>query len=134
MQSDEEQIRSLVSTWMSATKAGDTETVLSLMTDDVVFLVPGRPPMRKVEFAAAAKAQAGRDAPRFEGTAEIQEITVAGEWAFMWTRLTVVAIPPAGSPPTKRAGYTLTVLRKLGSRWLLSRDANLLSPGPPSGG
>jgi uncharacterized protein (TIGR02246 family) len=134
MQSDEEQIRSLVSTWMSATKAGDTETVLSLMTDDVIFLVPGRPPMRKAEFAAAAKAQAGRDAPRFEGTAEIQEITVAGEWAFMWTRLTVVAIPPDRSPPTKRAGYTLTVLRKLGSRWLLSRDANLLSPGPPSGG
>ena len=46
----------------------------------------------------------------------------------------VVAIPPDGSPPTKRSGYTLTVLRKLGSRWLLSHDANLLSPEPPSGG
>jgi uncharacterized protein (TIGR02246 family) len=60
MQSDEEQIRSLVSTWMSATKAGDTETVLSLMTEDVIFLAPGSPPMRKAEFAAAAKAQAPR--------------------------------------------------------------------------
>lgn len=30
---------------MAATKVGDVDTALSLMTDDVVFLVPGRPPM-----------------------------------------------------------------------------------------
>ncbi len=52
MQDDEQEIRNLVSTWMTATKAGDVETVLSLMSDDVVFLVPGRPPMRKADFAA----------------------------------------------------------------------------------
>ena len=39
MNTDEQQIRELVATWMSATKAGDLATVLSLMTDDVVFLV-----------------------------------------------------------------------------------------------
>ena len=131
-QDDEQQIRALVSTWMSATKAGDTETVLDLMTDDVLFLVPGKAPMGKAEFAAAAAAQAGHDAPRFEGTADIQEITVVGDWAFMWTKLTVVAIPPDGSPSIKRAGHTLTVLRKREGRWLLFRDANLLGPGQPS--
>ena len=55
MKSDEEEIRELVSKWMDATQAGDIETILSLMTDDVVFLVPGRPVMRKSEFAAAAR-------------------------------------------------------------------------------
>ena len=40
MTRDEQEIRDLVSTWMSATKAGDTDAVLSLMTDDVVFLAP----------------------------------------------------------------------------------------------
>jgi uncharacterized protein (TIGR02246 family) len=49
MQSDEEQIRQLISTWHAATKAGDVDTVLSLIVGDVVFLVPGRPPMRKAE-------------------------------------------------------------------------------------
>ncbi|HKN86573.1 MAG TPA: SgcJ/EcaC family oxidoreductase, partial [Nitrospiraceae bacterium] len=55
MQSNEEEIRELVATWITATKAGDIETVLSLMAEDVVFLMPGRPPMiGKSAFAAAA--------------------------------------------------------------------------------
>ena len=43
MKSDEQEIRQLVAAWMAATKAGDIETVLGLMADDVVFLMPGRP-------------------------------------------------------------------------------------------
>ena len=38
---DERAIRELIETWMTSTKAGDTQTVLDLMTDDVVFMVPG---------------------------------------------------------------------------------------------
>jgi uncharacterized protein (TIGR02246 family) len=128
MQDDEEQIRKLVSTWMAATKAGDADTVLSLMTDDVVFLVPGRPPMRKDEFAAAARAQASHAAPTFDGSSEIQEIKIVGDWAFMWAKLRVVAMPPDGSAPTERAGHTLSILRKENGKWLLARDANLLAP------
>lgn len=64
MQTDEQEIRQLVSTWMEATKAGDVDTVLSLMAEDVVFLVPGQPVMRKAGFAAAARAQADQQAPR----------------------------------------------------------------------
>ena len=134
MTTDEQLIRDLVSTWMQATQAGDVDTVLRLMTDDVVFLVPGRPPMDKAGFAAAARAQAQGQAPSFEGQSEIQEIQIAGEWAFMWTRLSVVATPPNGAPPIERAGHTLTVLRRDGGRWKLARDANLLAPVPPAKG
>ena len=42
MTDDERTIRDLVETWMAATKRGDLATVLSLMTDDVVFMVPGQ--------------------------------------------------------------------------------------------
>jgi uncharacterized protein (TIGR02246 family) len=56
MKSDEREIRQLVATWMTATKAGDIDAVLKLMTEDVVFLVAGQPPMiGKAAFAAAAK-------------------------------------------------------------------------------
>ncbi len=127
MQNDEEQIRKLVATWMAATKTGDIDTVLDLMADDAVFLVPGRPPMYKSDFAAAAKAQSGQAAPKFEGSNDIQEIKVVGDWAFMWARLSVIATPPDGSPPIERAGHTLTVLNKTQGRWLLARDANLLT-------
>jgi uncharacterized protein (TIGR02246 family) len=134
MASDEQQIRELVATWLRATQAGDVDTVLGLMTDDVVFLMHGRPPMDKAGFAAAARAQAQGTAPRFEGQSEIQDIQLAGDWAFLWTRLSVVATPPDGSPPIERAGHTLTVLRKDGGRWKLARDANLLAPVPPPKG
>jgi len=128
MQSDEQEIRQLVATWMAASKTGDVETVLSLMAEDVVFLQPGQPPMRKVDFAAAARAQPGQEAPRIEDTSEVQEIKVLGEWAFMWTKLTVTVTPPGGSQSITRAGDTLSILKKEKGKWVLARDANLLSP------
>ena len=57
MDRDEQAIRSVIATWMEASAAGDLARVLALMDDDVVFLGPGRPPMRgKDGFAAANKA------------------------------------------------------------------------------
>lgn len=128
MQNDEQEIRQLVSTWISASKSGDVDTVLSLTTDDVVFLVTGHPVMRKTEFAAASRAQATADAPQFDGTSNIQEIKIVGDWAFMWSELTVVVTPPGGAKPMKRAGHTLTILQKRNGKWLLARDANMLAP------
>ena len=128
MQNDEQEIRQLVSTWMAASKAGDVETVLALMTDDVVFLVPGQPVMRKADFAAVARAQAGPGAPQIDGKSEIQEVQILGDWAFMWTKLTVVVTPPNGAAPMTRAGHTLTILKNQDGKWLLARDANLLAP------
>lgn len=128
MHEDELKIRELVATWMSATKSGDTETVLSLMSDDAVFLVPGQPVMTKADFAAAADAQSTGEAPQFDGASEIEEITLAGNWAFVRTRLTVNVKPPGSDNWTTRAGHTLSVLRKENGRWVLARDANLLVP------
>lgn len=132
-QGDEREIRQLVSTWMAASKAGDVETVLSLMADDAVFLVPGQPVMRKADFAAAARAQAGQEAPRFDGTSEIQEIEILGDCAFMWTRLAVVVTPPGGATPMTRTGHTLSILKKQDGKWVLARDANMLSPVSSTG-
>jgi len=131
MKTDEAQIRQLVTDWMNATRSGDTRAVLDLMTDDVIFLVPGKPPMRTDEFAAASRAHATGNAPRFDGRSEIQEIRVLGDWAFMWTKLHVTAIPPDGSPPAAREGHTLSVLKKENGKWRLARDANLLAPVKP---
>ena len=128
MANDEAQIRQLVSTWMAATKAGDADAVLSLIADDAVFLVAGRPPMHKREFAALARAQSGQGAPAIDSTSEIQEIKVFGNWAFMWTKLRVVVTPADGSAPIERAGHTLTVVTKKDGKWVLARDANMLSP------
>ena len=128
MQSDEDLIRQLVATWMAANTSGDVNTVLSLIADDVVFLLPGRPPMRKDEFAKVSRGQAAAGGPKIDGSSEIMELKVLGDWAFMWTKLRVVVTPPDGAPPVERAGHTLTILKKEDGKWLLARDANLLSP------
>jgi uncharacterized protein (TIGR02246 family) len=126
--SDEQEIRQVISTWISATRSGDVATVLSLMSDDVVFLLPGREPMRKEEFAAMSKQQSGERGPKIDAVSEIQEIQVLGDWAFMWTRLKIVITPPGAAKSMTRAGHTLSVLKKENGKWLLARDANMLAP------
>ena len=125
MQNDEQAIRDLVKNWLAASKAGDTQKVLGMMTDDVVFLLCGRPPMLgKAHFAAAQSALGAVD---IEADSEIQEIKVLGDWAYMWTNLSITVTPKNGSAPAKRAGNTLTILRKENGKWLLARDANMLT-------
>jgi uncharacterized protein (TIGR02246 family) len=124
METDEQAIRRLISTWLAASEAGDTERVLTLMADDVVFLMPGQEPMRgKSAFAAS---QAALKDFAIEAQSEIQEIKVLGDWAFCWTWLTVT-VTPNGAPPVKRAGHTLSVLRKQAGAWVIARDANMLA-------
>lgn len=130
MPSDEDQIRQLVATWMSATRAGDTQAVMDLMTEDVVFLVPGRAPMSKADFRAAMHTQAGDAGPQVDGSSEIQEVLVAGDWAFARAHLTVTVTPRDGAAPIVRAGPVLSVFRREQGRWLLARDANMLMVQP----
>ena len=124
MSDDERAIRDLVATWMAASKAGDHDTVLRLMADDAVFMVPGREPFGKAAFAAASK---GMEGVRIEGTSDIVELQVLGNWAYLRNHLNVTITPPGGAPTT-RSGYTLTILRKeADGNWRLARDANLLA-------
>jgi uncharacterized protein (TIGR02246 family) len=124
LQSDEEAIRQLVETWMAASKAGDLSTVLSLMADDVIFMVPDRPPFGKEAFIASS--QNMKDV-RIEGSSDIQEVRVLGDWAWMRNYLKLSITPPQGEPLV-RSGYTLTILRKNSAgNWVIARDANLLS-------
>ncbi len=133
MQTNEEQIRALIQTWQSATLAGDVDAVLSLMTDDVVFLVPGRAPMHKSEFAELSRVPPGSPRPKLELTSDIQELQVSGHMAFAWSTLSVSATPAGADQPVERAGHTLSIFRRIDGRWLLARDANLLSTVPRPG-
>jgi uncharacterized protein (TIGR02246 family) len=127
MQDDEQAIRQLVATWQSATNAGDTAKVLGLMADDVIFLVPGRPPMRgKAEFSKAQRAIGGASV---RAAGEVQEVRVFGDWAYCWATLAVV-VTPSGGASVKRTGNTLSIFRRQAGAWALFRDANMLAPVP----
>ena len=124
MTEDERAIREVIATWMRASAAGDSETVLGLMADDVVFFVPGRA-FGKREFAAAQQGLAGA---RLEATSNVREVRVSGDWAFCSTDLSIVMTPAGGGEPVRRSGNTLSVFQRLpDGRWVLARDANLLA-------
>ena len=124
MSEDERAIRELVETWMEASKAGDIARVLELMTDDVIFMVAGQEPFGKEEFRAQAQAMSG---VQMDGRAEVLEMQVLGDWAWIRNRIEVTMTPPDGEP-VHRAGRTLSILRKDGDgRWRLFRDANLVA-------
>jgi uncharacterized protein (TIGR02246 family) len=64
---------------------------------------------------------------KMDGHSTIQELKVLGEWAYLRNHIEMTATPPGGTP-TRRAGYTLTILRKEpDGQWRLTRDANLLT-------
>lgn len=130
MDTDEQAIRDLIGTWLRATREGDIETVLDLMTPDAVFLVAGQPAMHGRE--AFEKGLRGMLATHgIDSSSEIEEIWVAGDIAYCRTRLSVTVTSKHGATPVLRTGHTLSILRKgEGGKWQLARDANLLgSPG-----
>jgi uncharacterized protein (TIGR02246 family) len=121
---DEEAIRAVVDKWMEATAAGDVETVMGLMSDDVIFMVPGREPFGKEAFRAQSEQLKG---VKVEGKSDIQEIEVIDDLAWMRNRLEVTITPTEGQAAT-RSGYTLTILRRQNDgNWVITRDANLLT-------
>lgn len=136
MTEDERQIREFVEAWMTASMAGDLPAVLALMTDDVIFMTPGRPPFGKKEFAGIL---AGMRDVKMDGHADIQEIDVFGNRAFIRNKIEI-RLTLSGQAPKSMTGYTMGVLRKeADGRWRLARDANLVTPEsdkrrvPPAG-
>jgi len=124
MTDDERAIRDLVGTWMKASEAGDLDTVLSLMADDVIFMAPGREPFGKEEFRAASETM---KKVRLTGTSDIRELKVLGDWAYIRNYIEISVTPPNGTAMQRR-GYALSILRKQSDgTWVLWRDANLVT-------
>jgi len=71
--------------------------------------------MRKAEFVAGHNAL--KDVA-MEAKSEIQEIKVFGDWAYLWTKLSVAMTPRGGTPAT-RTGNALSILQKRSGKWVL---------------
>lgn len=126
MSQDEQQIRDLVDAWGMASCDGDLIAQMNMMTEDAVFLTSGSMPMRREQFAAGFKALIENVTLRVRSN--VQEITISGDVALCWNLLEVDITPIAGGTTIKRAGNTLTALRKgADGRWRIWRDANMLA-------
>lgn len=107
----------------TGSSAGDVAAVLRLLADNAVFLVPGREPLGKKEFAAESHAM--RDV-KLEANNEIEELRVLGDWAFCISSVAVKVISPDGTS-FRRSGHTLSLFRRTNGTSVLARDANLMT-------
>lgn len=122
---DEQQIRAVIETWAKATAEGDLNVLLNLMTEDVTFLIPGKPPMHRADFVSAFQSMIR--SVHVTSRSTVQEITVKDDLALCWNYLDVDVVPIMSGSTTKRAGYTLTAFRRgADGQWRVWRDANLV--------
>ena len=127
MGSDERAIREVHSTWIDSVNAGDLARLLSLMADDVVFLNPGRSAFGRDGFSA--NFSAAHEQVRIRCISELEEVVIVGEVAYTRSRDSLTMSPRAGGEESRLAGDRMTIYRKQpDGRWLLARDANVLSP------
>lgn len=127
MTQDEQEIRGLIEMWLSATQSGNVDAVLSLMSDDAMFMSAGQQPMIGREaFARGLNKVLAENV--IESSSEIAEVVVSGDLAYCRTSLTVTITSKHGQLPLLRHGDTLSILRKgTDGRWVLTRDANMLA-------
>src|SRR4051794_9407199 len=111
MQTDEQAVRSAIERWHACTARGDVPGVLSLMTEDAIFLVAGKPPMSgKAAFEKGLRAVLARG--RIESSAQVEEVLVSGDLACARTQLSVKLTHDDGSAPSSRHGPTLSVFHR----------------------
>lgn len=121
---DEEAIRNVINTWQEASRTGNLPKLLELMTDDVVFLTSGQPPMNKERFTQGFGSVVEK--MTIDSSSDIQEIVVTENYAYSWNHLSVSMTPKNTSESIRRSGHTLTFFRKENGAWRLARDANML--------
>jgi uncharacterized protein (TIGR02246 family) len=122
---DERQIRRLIEAWIGASNARNLPALMDMMTDDVVFMTPGRAPFGKAEFAADSQRM---KSVTIDASAEVQEIEVFGPRAYIRNHIRIELTSP-GQAPRRMSGYAMSILRKeTNGRWRIARDANLVAP------
>jgi len=123
---DEQQIRELMAEWRRLTAEGNLDGLLSLLTDDVVFLTPGNPPISKEHFAKGFQEVSAK--ARIVAIQDVKEIRASGDIATAWSHLTIVLTSKHGGKTSEASGYVLSVFQRSPSgKWLLARDANLVA-------
>ncbi|HEY3287275.1 MAG TPA: nuclear transport factor 2 family protein [Gemmatimonadaceae bacterium] len=129
MSPEEQSIRHVHSTWIRAVNAGDLARLLTLMTDDVVFLTPGQAPVGREAFPAGFST--AHQQFQVLCVSELERIVVVGDVAYTTCRDSLSTTPRAGGETTVLAGHRMTIYRKqLDGRWLLAADAHTLTSEP----
>lgn len=129
---DREAILRLTEDWLAAVRAKDIHRLTAMVTEDAVFLPAGLPPVRGKQAVEALYRQFFPQFRSVEQTVAIEEIEIAGDWAFSWGFETFVVLPIDGGPEIRRQGKGMSILRRQpDGSWLFARGINNTAPEKP---
>ena len=132
---DEQAIRKLTEDWLAAVRAKDIPGLSGMVSDDAVFLPPGFPPIRGRQ---AVETMYQNFLPQFssvEQTVSIEEVQVAGDWAFVWGTEKFTLVPHSGGAPIEMQGQGMSILkRQPDGSWKFARGINNALPKPAAPG
>ena len=130
---DEQAIRKLTEDWLAAVRAKDAARLAGMVTDDAVFLPPGFPPVRGKN---AVETMYRSFFPQFrsvEQTVSMEEVQLAGDWAFAWGTEKFTLVPRAGGAPIEMQGKGMSILKRgPDGCWKFARGINNTLPKPPA--
>lgn len=132
---DEQSIRRLGDEWEKAVEARDLDRILSLVTDDVVFMPPGAPAIEgKRALEETYRAFFARYS--IKQTFAPEEIKISGDWAFTRGADVLTLVPLDGNLPVVVRARGISILKRDESgSWQFARGiTNLDHPPEQVGG
>jgi uncharacterized protein (TIGR02246 family) len=122
---DDSGVRKVCAAWVDAMNAKDSARLLSMVTDDVVFLPPG---LSIITGKKAVEAMYAAFFPQFskvELQATIVELRIAGDWAFAWGNEILTLMPAVGGAPIQARSRGMSILaRQSDGSWKFARAMN----------
>lgn len=117
-------IRQMFREWKDAVTAKDIPRLLSFITEDAVFMPPGQPLIRGKKQVEALY-QMSFSKFNMEQEFQIEEIQIAGDWAFLWGIDSAKLTPTDGGPAVDAKGMGISILRRQpDGSWKFSRGIN----------
>lgn len=122
---DRQAIQQLMADWNAAVKAKEVGALTAMVTEDAVFLPPGFPPIRGKQAVERMYTGFFPQFSSVEQTAIVEELEVAGDWAFAWGSETLTLVPQTGGSPIHMQGKGMTILkRQADGSWKIARGIN----------
>jgi len=126
---DHNKIRRLGEDYLAAEEAKDLPGLLGLLTDDVIFLMPAAAPLRgKAAVESLYRTFFAQFTSRHAAT--VEEIVVAGDWAFAWGEESLKLTAASGQSAEMRGKGMSILRRQADGSWKFARGINNLQPVP----
>ena len=130
---DREAIRRLGEEWGSAIESRDLDCILSLVTDDVVFMPHGSPSIVGKE-ALRETYRAFFERYSIQQTLAPEEIEIGGDWAFARGADLLTLVPLDGSVPIVIRARGVSIMKRENGVWKFARGISNIDQPPDAVG